>query len=255
MPSLSKIEVYNRFRNRNLGLLSEYKKSCESVKIKCYCGNSFYAKPRDVFRDNTRSCGCYSKIKTAERFRKDATNKKFGKLTAIRSIRSDKNQHMIWLFRCDCGVEKEIPLAYVSTKKGIRSCGCSKNKPSVRWSGHGDISGTYWSYIKRNSKKNTSKRNRDIDFKISIEDVWNLFLQQKRKCALTGVDLKFVRQYAHKKDGEEQTASLDRIDSSKGYTLDNVQWVHKVVNKMKMNLDEKDFYTWCKLVYEKMETV
>ena len=248
MPLLSKIEVHSRFKNKNLELLSEYKKSCKSVKIKCYCGNTFYARPRDVFSNNTRSCGCYSKIKIAKRFRRDITNEKFGKLTAIKPIKSDKNHRIIWLFRCDCGVEKKMPLSYVSSKKGIRSCGCSKNKPSVRWSGYGEISGTYWSYVKRNSKT----RSRNIDFNITIQDAWGLFLKQNRRCALTGVKINFIRQYAHKKNGEEQTASLDRINNFKGYTMDNIQWVHKIVNKMKMNLDEKDFLMWCNLICEKM---
>ena len=46
------------------------------------------------------------------------------------------------------------------------------------------------------------------------------------------------------------TASLDRIDSKKGYIEGNVQWVHKNVNKMKMDLDEKEFFSIVKQVYE-----
>jgi hypothetical protein len=41
------------------------------------------------------------------------------------------------------------------------------------------------------------------------------------------------------------TASLDRIDSSKGYTIDNVQWVHKTVNLMKRELNQQDFIDIC----------
>ena len=46
------------------------------------------------------------------------------------------------------------------------------------------------------------------------------------------------------------TASLDRIDSKKGYTIDNIQWVHKDVNKMKMDLQEEDFFRIVKEIYE-----
>jgi len=45
-----------------------------------------------------------------------------------------------------------------------------------------------------------------------------------------------------------RTASLDRIDSSKGYTPDNTQWLHKRVNKSKMEFDQKDFITMCRAV-------
>ena len=41
------------------------------------------------------------------------------------------------------------------------------------------------------------------------------------------------------------TASLDRIDSSKGYTIDNVQWVHKKVNMMKKDMSDSEFIAWC----------
>jgi hypothetical protein len=44
------------------------------------------------------------------------------------------------------------------------------------------------------------------------------------------------------------TASLDRIDSSRGYTLDNIQWVHKDLNKMKTNYPNDYFIKMCKYV-------
>lgn len=46
----------------------------------------------------------------------------------------------------------------------------------------------------------------------------------------------------------KQTASLDRIDNTKGYTEDNVQWVHKIINKMKSDLTQEDFIMWCKRI-------
>jgi len=44
------------------------------------------------------------------------------------------------------------------------------------------------------------------------------------------------------------TASLDRIDSTKSYHKDNIQWVHKRVNRMKMNYTMEEFVDWCKKV-------
>lgn len=45
-----------------------------------------------------------------------------------------------------------------------------------------------------------------------------------------------------------KTASLDRIDSLKGYTLDNVQWIHKDLNYMKCDYEENEYIEWCKKV-------
>ena len=42
--------------------------------------------------------------------------------------------------------------------------------------------------------------------------------------------------------------SLDRIDSKKGYVKGNVQWVHKTVNRLKMDLSEEELMYWCNLI-------
>ena len=47
---------------------------------------------------------------------------------------------------------------------------------------------------------------------------------------------------------DDATASLDRIDSSRGYVPENVQWVHKVINRMKGTLSDDEFKSWCRTV-------
>ena len=46
----------------------------------------------------------------------------------------------------------------------------------------------------------------------------------------------------------DTTASVDRIDSSGGYVESNVQWVHKDVNKMKMDIPQNQFIEYCKII-------
>lgn len=46
----------------------------------------------------------------------------------------------------------------------------------------------------------------------------------------------------------EQTASLDRIDSSKGYIEGNIQWIHKELNWLKNDLDEMVLVDWCEKI-------
>lgn len=108
-----------------------------------------------------------------------------------------------------------------------------------RWRGCGEIGLKAFNIIKRGADK------RNIEFNITIEYVWNLFLKQNRKCALSGVDICFNQ---IENGTNQQTASLDRIDSLKGYTEDNVQWVHKIVQKLKWDFPEKDFINWCSLI-------
>lgn len=59
-------------------------------------------------------------------------------------------------------------------------------------------------------------------------------MKQGEKCALTGWKIELA-----KRTTDTQTASLDRIDSNKHYTVDNIQWVHKDVNRMKQYFDEE----------------
>lgn len=127
-------------------------------------------------------------------------------------------------------------------KKAIKSCGCLRNNPSPRFKGYEKISGGYWASVKYKASE------RKIEFDLDIKDAWAIFEEQKEKCALSGLPLEFVRWY--KKDRTKQTASLDRKDSSKGYTKDNVQWVHKDINIMKNVYSTDDFINYCKLVVE-----
>ena len=109
-------------------------------------------------------------------------------------------------------------------------------KNHKQWTGYMEISGTYWCQIAGSAK------DRNISMSITIEDIWNKFIEQNRKCALSGVELTFgdgVNKY------KNTTASLDRIDSLKGYTLDNIQWVHKDINQMKWSFTLDIFYKMC----------
>lgn len=54
-----------------------------------------------------------------------------------------------------------------------------------------------------------------------------------------------------KSNDKSGCASLDRIDSQKGYSENNVQWAHKVVNKMNMNVSQKEFIGWCSKIKDK----
>ena len=76
-----------------------------------------------------------------------------------------------------------------------------------------------------------------VAYSITAEQIYLLFYQQNCKCVLSGIELKLG-----------DTASLDRIDGKKGYTIDNIQWIHKTLQKMKQNMSNQDFITWCKLI-------
>jgi hypothetical protein len=85
-----------------------------------------------------------------------------------------------------------------------------------------------------------SAHDRNLYWGLTIEQVDSIWVDQRGCCALSGIAL-------DNKAGSE-TVSLDRIDSDKGYTVDNVQLVHKVLNMMKRDMVDEDFIDWCSLV-------
>lgn len=115
------------------------------------------------------------------------------------------------------------------------------------WKGYKEIAGTNWTYYKKGALS------RGFEFNITIEYAWDLFLKQGKKCALSGQEIGFnIKTGSLSKYGyQKNTASLDRIDSKKGYVEGNVQWLHKDINKLKSNLDEKEFIKLCTLVSNK----
>jgi hypothetical protein len=70
--------------------------------------------------------------------------------------------------------------------------------------------------------------------------------KQGRKCALSGININFPK--VHK--DRNYNASIDRIDSSLGYVVGNVQWVDKDVNMMKRTYNNEYFIKMCKLIAE-----
>ena len=89
--------------------------------------------------------------------------------------------------------------------------------------------------------KNQAKHRGHV-FALTIEQAWDLFVSQDRRCALTGVPLAMSKK--NMAEGEV-LASLDRIDSDLGYVPGNVQWVHPTINFMKHAMPQDRFIEWC----------
>ena len=161
--------------------------------------------------------------------KQDLTGLKIKNYKIIKKTRkTDKN--VFWLCRCVCGKFHEMNSYFLL---GTRN----KNNRCKRCSFVGDISLYYYKkYIK-------CAKERNIVFNISHKYLWELFLKQERLCALSGLELFF------NEDGRgPQTASLDRIDSSKGYIEGNVQWIYRDINIMKNSISEHKFIKLCKLI-------
>jgi hypothetical protein len=79
-----------------------------------------------------------------------------------------------------------------------------------------------------------------------MEELWSVYLRQGKRCKYTNIPIHFDEGgYIGRYSGN---LSVDRIDSSKGYTLDNVELVYKPVNLMKGSLAKGEFIELCELV-------
>lgn len=159
------------------------------------------------------------------------SGQKFGNLLVLKQ--SHANKHCaIWICKCVCGqiIQAKSPVL----RRGMqKSCGSGKCRPNCTMVGA--ISQTYWSYVKRCAIA------RKIKFNITLKDMWNQFLKQNGKCALTGELLTLPV----KTSDINYNASLDRINSQKPYIKNNIQWVLKKINKMKFDLNEQEFIDLC----------
>ena len=94
---------------------------------------------------------------------------------------------------------------------------------------------------------NAKKRAKQIDVKITIDDIKELYDKQDGKCAITGEELTHLT-YTIKGNQHiinEWNISVDRIDSNKDYTKDNIQLVGAIVNRMKTDLSNEKFLEIC----------
>lgn len=145
----------------------------------------------------------------------------------------------------ECGNRRTLDLWYAATSgKKCSECG---NKQSGEENGFfKGYKGLYGNWISKLNKRNKILGFATCDF--TMEYLWNLYIFQNKKCALSGLDIEMKIKDNTAYDGYRRTASLDRINSNQGYHKGNIQWVHKDVNIMKNKYDLQYYIHICKLI-------
>jgi len=183
------------------------------------CGKIFFKPDYEWIGtfNNRKYCSlaCCHKDKKSE----DISGKKFGKLTAMKFVKSDKNNTIYWLFRCDCGNEKICKKG--SVKAGyITSCGCFHSERVIeRLTTHGQTNtGFYQRFmgiLRRCNNQKTWNYNRYGGR--GIKCLWSDFIEFKRD--MYDSFLEACRLYG------ERYISIDRIDNDGNYCKANCRWV------------------------------
>lgn len=257
------------------GSIEEYGKRTSIYKCKCDCGKEIVVSLKRLKGKNKKSCGCRSTPL------KDLVGERFGKLLVTSRSQPkyyDGNMRASWICKCDCG--KVVTICGRRLKKEkTRSCGCgctnntgyNKLKPMVSHTcricnkvfesrsttpycskecyriDYRDLSGLsvedkYFEIL----YQNLHHRKQEVSVTPSLlKEIWE---KQSGICALSGQVMKnpwdenVIRR-------DQAKASLDRIDSSKGYVLGNIQFVMYGVNRAKSNLKQQDFIKMCGDIY------
>ena len=110
-------------------------------------------------------------------------------------------------------------------------------------------------FFRSAKRRQFSDKGRNDGFDLSVEDLVNQWDEQGGKCPYTGWDLD-IRAQSRSAKAEKikmyhpKRASLDRIDSSKPYTKDNIQFVSLMAQYAKNTWDGNELIEFCEAVVE-----
>jgi len=166
--------------------------------------------------------------------KKEEVGNRHGKLTVIEWAGSNKNGKALWKCVCDCGNIKIIVGSSLRRNKNTKSCGCLiieriKEVNSISF-GQASFNTLYGNYQK-------AAKRRGLSFGLTKEDF--SFLTQMN-CHYCGREPKQVVK-KKSQNGAYIYTGIDRVDNTKGYTMDNVVPCCVTCNRMKRDMTVLEF--------------
>jgi hypothetical protein len=152
-------------------------------------------------------------------------------------------------YKCNCG-EVDYKMFYPTNKAICKKCISVRNKEGYKLLG--EESKKHYINVQKNWVKDNLIRYRFLsaryrakkkaqEFSITEEDIKELLTSQDNKCYYLGIPFE--------NNNDRYSLSIDRIDSSKGYCKDNIRLVASIVNYMKAEYSEEEFWKVIKLLY------
>ena len=126
----------------------------------------------------------YSIPRTRKNNKKLKPGQRFGLLTLVKPNGKSKNDNGTrWDCLCECGEKINLPQSRLKNNR-VKSCGCwRKRKRNHLWKGYCGVSGSRVSEIRLRAKK------KNIDFNLNAKFLWDLYIKQNKKCAITGENI------------------------------------------------------------------
>lgn len=174
----------------------------------------------------------------------DLVGQKYNKLKVI--FYSESNENCICL--CECGNKITVDLKYLKSNRA-KSCGCL-SLPEVRKI---QLENVHISNIKYEPRIASARRvwKRYKKQGLSFENFYRLSQENCFYCNCLPIYNKYNEASMSKnslllniKDGDFYYNGLDRVDSLKGYTIDNIVPCCIKCNMAKQDRSLEDFYKW-----------
>lgn len=168
----------------------------------------------------------------------DLQGQKFNKLTALKFTKIDSNHNKIWLFSCECGIQKEIVGSRVKCGQ-VKSCGCSHKENAIVQSKKRmrdpleKAKDELFTDYKRDAKK------RGLLFVLNKEHFQFLISNKCHYCDASPLS----DRYGLKFNG------IDRKNSAEGYTQENCLTSCSICNRMKSNMVYEQFLDHISNIY------
>ena len=211
---------------------SEARNKKTYVKVQCDCGTISEVSLTCLLRGKTTQC---KKCSARSRLNRIEIGTHIKHWTVLEGP-IYQNHTAYYKVRCDCGKELlKLPIEILNPNGDFQCASCAQKENKIESmiaNGMvGDLALTQYTRLKKSAEK------RNYEFSVSIKYLWDLFQEQKQICAITGDYIPNIKE-----------ASLDRIDSSKGYIEGNVQWVTQQANLSKHIMTMKQLYEFCRKV-------
>ena len=195
------------------------------VKAKCKCGAEEELNLGDLIKERAHSC-------------RHCAAQKRGHINEIHI--GDKIKHWIvvdgpriyhntvqFKVQCDCGQGSR----WIQCNELLNSNKCFSCQKCAHNNDQNILMQNQFGKIKRSAIA------RNITFTVSKKYLQELWDKQNHICSITGDNIINIRK-----------ASLDRIDSTKGYEEGNVQWVTYRANVSKHTMSMDELYDFCRKV-------
>lgn len=192
----------------------------------CDCGIKKLIRKESIDNETTKSCGCLKRFKRNYK-KENRIGKRYGKL--IVDSKFCKSRKTFYICLCDCGNKSIVES---SALRKTKSCGCiSKERKSIEENLERQIFHSY----------NGSARKRGYIFELTRDQVSSLI---NSNCVYCGKGKNNPVKNVHRLEESRLFNGIDRVDNTKGYSINNCVPCCKNCNLAKYTRTQEEFLEW-----------